>query len=208
MATLKDLERTLRGVGKQLKFAHAQALTKVARKVEQAERKHLEQTFDNPTPFTLKSIKSIGARRDNLQAKVFIQSIAEKYLDPYGSGGVRYMSGKTMLNPKEVRLNKYGNLARNRTKTLMAREDVFSGEVGGVRGIWQRKKKRGSTKRKRSRRAIASKQKGNLKLLIRFCDPTPVKQRMDFYGVAEETINRELPSAMQEAIQKAFETAR
>ena len=207
MATLKDLERVLRGMNKQLKFAQAQALTKVVRKVEQEERKHLEQVFDNPTLFTLKSIKSIGARRDNLQAKVFIQSIAENYLDPYEHGGLRFMSGKVMLNPKEVRLNKYGNLARNRVKTLMAREDVFSGEVGGVRGIWQRKKRRAGAS-KRRRRAVASKQKGNLKLLIRFGDPTPVRQKMDFYGVAEETINREMPSAMQEAIQRAFETAK
>ena len=211
MATLNDLERKLKGFSKQLKYAQSRALTKVARDIQYAEQTNIEKTFDNPTPFTVNSVKSIGAHRDNLEAKVFVQSIATGYLAPYENGGIRKLNGNTLLNPKNTSVNKYGNLPRNRTNTLTAKDNVFVGKVktqsGEVSGIWQRKSRRRATT-KRRRRTSSRKPASQLKLLIRFGDALPVRQHLGFYDVARQTFNQNYPSAMQQAIQQAFETAK
>lgn len=210
MATLNDLSSRLKGVSKQVKYAQARALTKVARQIEASERRNIENTFNNPTPFTVNSVRSLGARRDNLQAKVFIQSIATGYLEPYELGGVRKLNSNTLLNPKNVGLNRYGNLARNKITSLTAKPNVFVGAVktarGEVRGIWQRKARRKTTSKKRN--AVPKAKRGQLKLLIRFGDALPVKQELGFYDVAEATISRTLQPAMQEAIREALSTAK
>ncbi|RUS68266.1 hypothetical protein CUZ56_00754 [Saezia sanguinis] len=206
MSTLNDLQSKLKSFSKQVKYAQARALTKVARQMQADEQANIESTFDNPTPFTVNSVKSFGARRDDLRAKVFIQSIAASYLDPYENGGIRKLSGNALLNPKGVALNKYGNLARNKTSTLTAKPNVFVGTVktsrGDVRGIWQRK----ATARRR--RTVSRKQTSQLKLLIRFGDALPVKQELGFYDVAQKTVSQHLQLAMQEAIREVFEMAK
>lgn len=211
MAELKQLVGRLSNISKQMKFAQARALTRVSRLIQSEEQSNIEKTFDNPTPFTLKSVKSIGARRDNLQAKVFIQSIAASYLEPYETGGVHKLAGKALLNPKSIRLNKYGNIPRTRPKTLAAREDVFIGTVntdaGDVSGIWQRKKRTTIKKRSRSKGGT-SKQRGQLKLLIRFGEAMPVKQRLRFYDVADQTFSRSYQGILKEEVRNAFETAK
>ncbi|CAK7026347.1 hypothetical protein [Saezia sanguinis] len=210
MSTLNDLQSKLKNISKQIKYAQVRALTKVARQIQADEQANIENTFDNPTPFTVNSVKSFGARRDDLRAKVFIQSIAASYLDPYESGGVRKLSGNALLNPKSVALNKYGNLARNKTSTLTAKPNVFVGTVktsrGDVRGIWQRKARRKTTAKRR--RTVSKRQASQLKLLIRFGDALPVKQELGFYDVAQKTVSQHLQPAMQEAIREAFSTAK
>ncbi|HGJ5864071.1 MAG TPA: hypothetical protein ACHBX2_07850, partial [Arsenophonus nasoniae] len=82
MANLDDLARQLRSLRKQIPFATAQAMTKVVRKIEQAQKVALQRQLENPTPFTLKSVGSKGARKDDLHAKVFVRDIAASYLEP------------------------------------------------------------------------------------------------------------------------------
>ena len=204
MANITELEKTLRNVSKQAKFAQARALTRVARSIQEKEQQNIENTFDNPTPFTIKSVKSIGARRDNLQAKVFIQDIAANYLEPYEHGGVHKLSGKVLLNPKNIRLNKYGNMPRGKVKNLAAKDDVFMGSVdtakGKVSGVWQRKKVRKSKKK--------GSQRGNLKLLVRFGEALPVKQDLGFYDVAQDTFMKEYPGYFRDEVANAFATAK
>ena len=94
MAGLKDLSAQLQSVRKQIPFATAQALTSVARKIEAAEnafKRHLE----NPTPFTVNSVKSFGARKGNLRAKVFVMDTAASYLEPFEFGGQHKLNSRT-----------------------------------------------------------------------------------------------------------------
>lgn len=210
MSDLKDLERMLNKVSKNSKFGFAGALTKVVREIQAQEKKNIQNTFESPTPFTVNSVKSIGARRDNLEAKVFIQDIATQYLAPYEFGGVRMLNSQVLLNPKNVPLNKYGNLPRTKTKILLAKDDVFSETIqtkhGEISGIWQRKKRK-VVSRGRKRKA-GNNQRDSLKLLIRFGKALPVQQDLGFYDVAQQTISRELPIAMKEALSNAFATAK
>ncbi|MBH3035813.1 hypothetical protein GW643_17225 [Serratia marcescens] len=62
---------------------------------------------------------------------------AAEYLDLYEFCGMRKLNGKALLNLKNIKLNKYGNLPRNKMAQLKAKDDVFVGEVGKARGVFQ-----------------------------------------------------------------------
>ncbi|AYB48616.1 hypothetical protein CJJ19_02955 [Candidatus Williamhamiltonella defendens] len=82
MAHLKDLERQLMALKKQIPFATARALTSTARKIQEAQKDNLQSRLDNPTPFTVNSVASTAARKTNLNAKVLIRPTAAEYLAP------------------------------------------------------------------------------------------------------------------------------
>ncbi|MEC4940421.1 hypothetical protein VVX58_27190, partial [Escherichia coli] len=83
MADLNDLHRQLQGMQKQVRFATARAITSTVRKIEAAEKENLRRKLDNPTPFTVNSVRSKGATRDNLTGRVFIMDTAVPYLEPF-----------------------------------------------------------------------------------------------------------------------------
>jgi hypothetical protein len=129
MADLRDLSAQLQSLKKQIPFATAQALTSVARQIVAAEKTAFQRKLENPTPFTVNSVKSSGARKDNLTAKIFVMNTAAGYLEPFEFGGQHKLNGQTLLNPKDIKLNKYGNLPRNKLSQLKAKSDVFVGEL-------------------------------------------------------------------------------
>ena len=89
---------------------------------------------------------SKGACKDDLRAKV-IRDIAASYLEPFEVGGVHKLNSSALLNPKNVKLNKHGNLPRNELSQLKSKDNVF---IGGVSGVWQCKKaKKGKKNKKR-----------------------------------------------------------
>lgn len=70
MAALKNLIQQLNQMQKQIPFATAQAMTKVVRQIETAQKTAFERHLESPTPFTVKSVGSVAARKNNLTAKV------------------------------------------------------------------------------------------------------------------------------------------
>ncbi len=108
MSTLKDLSNQLQSIKKQIPFAVAQVLTSVARQIAEAQKGGIQRNLDNPTPFTVNSVGLFGARKDRLQAKVFVRDIAASYLEPFEFGGQHKLNGQALLNPKNIKLNKFG----------------------------------------------------------------------------------------------------
>lgn len=211
MANIRELPATLAKMRKQIPFATAQALTSVARQIAAAEKVGIQRTFANPMPFTVNSVKSRGARKDNLVATVSIMDTAAEYLDPYEFGGVHKLNGKALLNPKNIKLNKYGNLPRNKMAQLKAKDDVFVGEVGKARGVFKRYKYKKVKKRaKRSpngtRRERVKQRKP--KLLIQYGDALPVKQHLNYFDRANKMAAALMPSALSKAISDAMKTAK
>ncbi|MCG9537359.1 hypothetical protein [Providencia huaxiensis] len=213
MASLTDLANQLRTIRKQIPFATAQALTSTARKIENAQKVALQRNLESPTPFTVKSIKSRGARKSDLRAKVFVMNIAAEYLTPFEEGGIHKLNGSALLNPKNIKLNKYGNLPRNKLSSLKAKDNTFIGELNGVNGVFQRKKAKKDRKGKKRLKRLPNgtrrdRQKQTApKLLIRFGDALSVQpvlgyqdrsQRMALALLPEE-INRALGEAMRSA---------
>lgn len=214
MANLTDLSNQLRTLRKQIPFATAQAMTAVVRKIEDAQKVAMQCNLDNPTPFTVKSVKSHGARKSDLKAKVFVMNTAAAYLEPFEIGGVHKLNGSALLNPKAIKLNKYGNLPRNKLSSLKSKENTFIGDIGGVNGVWQRKKaKKGKKGRKRLQRSPNGtrrdrKKQPMPKLLIRFGDALPVEPVLGYQDRAMKMTQALLPQEINRALAEAIRTAR
>lgn len=214
MANLTDLSDQLRTLRKQIPFATAQAMTAVVRKIEDAQKVAMQRNLDNPTPFTVKSVKSRGARKSDLKAKVFVMNTAAAYLEPFETGGVHKLNGSALLNPKDIKLNKYGNLPRNKLSSLKSKENTFIGDIGGVNGVWQRKKaKKGKKGRKRLQRSSNGtrrdrKKQPMPKLLIRFGDALPVEPVLGYQDRAMKMTQALLPQEINRAIAEAIRTAK
>lgn len=214
MANLTDLSNQLRTLRKQIPFAIAQAMTSVVRKIEDAQKVAMQRSLDNPTPFTVKSVKSRGARKSDLKAKVFVMNTAAAYLEPFEIGGVHKLNGSALLNPKDIKLNKYGNLPRNKMSALKSKENTFIGDISGVNGVWQRKKaKKGKKGRKRLQRSTNGtrrdkKKQPMPKLLIRFGDALPVEPVLGYQDRAMKMTQALLPQEINRAIAEAIRTAK
>lgn len=199
-SNVKEMSKKLSALAyKQIDFATALALTDLAKQVQTAEEGNIKATFKHPKPFTVKSVGMRGATKRNLTATVFVRPIAAKYLEPYEDGGDHELPGKALLNPKDIRLDQYGQLTRSTLKRLKARRDVFIGPVktasGIVNGVWQRMK---------PKRGVA----GGLKLLIRFGDALPVNKQLNYGSHAQMVINRGFNAAFSAGIARAMATAR
>lgn len=213
MATLKDLSSQLQQLQKQIPFAAALAMTKVVRQIEAAQRTAFERQLESPTPFTVKSVGSVGAKKNNLRAKVFVRDTAAGYLEPFEFGGEHKLSGSALLNPKNIKLNKYGNLPRNKLSQLKAKPNTFIGDVGGVNAVWQRRKAKTKKGKKRAKRSPNGTRRDRVKqrapkLLIRFGDALPVKPTLGYMDRADAMANALLPSALNQAIAEAIRTAK
>lgn len=196
------LRRAIADIGeRQIPFAIALTVNSLAKGVVVAERDEVARTFSTPTPFTENAFRIETATKARPVARVAIKDIQAGYLEPYVKGGVRSLGTKRgMLAPitGNIALNKYGNLTRNKLKTLAARPGVYIGPIttrGGKRisGVWQRSRGRGGA---------------SLKLLIKFADTTPVKKRLDFYGRATRHVRDNLNREFAAAVRQAAATAR
>jgi len=208
--SLTDLEK------RQLPFATANALTALAKNAQAAEKEAMPEVFDRPTPFTVNSVAVRGARKSNLEARVFIKDIAAAYLEPFEFGGNHKLlgSGRTWLNPKDkTQLNQYGNFSKTALKRLQARPDIFIGNIKTssgetIGGVWRRPPSARVTKVKGKRGSVVQgSPRGHLKLLVRFGDARPVKQHLEFgeraFEVVSNTFEREFEVAMNQAIATA-----
>ncbi|WP_434663488.1 hypothetical protein P5W99_24470 [Paraburkholderia sp. A3BS-1L] len=214
---IKKLRKSLIDLEKQqLPFATAKALTAVAKNAQAAEKEVMPEVFDRPTPFTVNSVAVKGARKSDLEARVFIKDIAAAYLEPFEFGGNHKLlgSGRTWLNPKDkTLLNQYGNFSKTALKRLQARPDIFIGNVKTssgetIGGVWRRPPSARVTKVRGKRGSVVQgSPRGHLKLLVRFGDARPVRQHMEFgeraFEVVDATFEREFETAMREAIATA-----
>lgn len=215
MATLKDLSRQLKQLQKQIPFATAQAMTSVVRHIADAQKRALGRKLESPTPFTVNAVGSSGARKNNLRAKVYMRDIAAEYLEPFEFGGEHKLNSQALLNPKNIKLNKYGNMPRNKLSQMKAKPNVFVGEVNGVNAVWQRSKpkKAKKAKKKRAKRSANGTRRPKMKqrspkLLVRFGDALPVTPVLGYMDRSRTMAEALMPGALSRAIADAIRTAR
>ena len=214
---IRDVQKTLSAfANKQIPFATTLTLTGLAKKVQGAEVKAMSDIFDRPTPFTLHSVGVTAARKNNLQATVFVKDIAAAYLEPFEFGGNHKLlaGGRTWLNPKnDVPLNQYGNLARNKLKQLQGRSDIFIGKVKTksgetIDGVWQRPAVRLNQPVRGKSKALPGNMTGRLKLLVRFGDAIPVRQHLGYRERAKKVIEANFNAEFGKALAKAMASAK
>lgn len=205
---LKGLQRAFINLqAKQVPFATSLALNNLAKGVVLEERALIHQTFDTPTPFTENAYRIEVATKSRPIAIVAAKDIQAQYLEPYVDGGMRYLGGKKgMLAPRNIALNQYGNLPRNKLRSLQGKPNVFIGRVHTksgkvINGVWQRAAA-GRTP------GGAAKARTPLKLLIRFEDATPASKHLDFYGRAQAYLRKNAAREFGAAMKRALATAR
>ncbi|HCB0374661.1 TPA: hypothetical protein MYM55_002143 [Klebsiella pneumoniae] len=212
MSTLKDLSRQLKQLQKQIPFATAQAMTSVVRDIAAAQKVALGRKLESPTPFTVNSVGSAGARKNNLRAKVFVRDVAAEYLEPFEFGGDHKLNSQALLNPKNIKLNKYGNMPRNKLSQLKAKPTVFAGEVNGVDAVWQRRKPKKAKKKRAKRSANGTRRPKRKqrapKQLVRFGDALPVTPTLDYMNRSRSLAAGLMPGALSRAIEEAIRTAK
>jgi hypothetical protein len=218
-ADLQRLTKSLSQLEKQqLPFAIAQTLTAVAKIAQAEEKAAMPEVFDRPTPFTVNSVAVKGARKSDLEARVFIKDIAAAYLEPYEFGGNHKLigQGKTWLNPKDkTLLNQYGNFSKNALQRLESRPDVFVGTIKtksgeSIGGVWQRPTNVKAIKRS-GKRGVALRginKTDHLKLLVRFGDAQPVKQHLEFGERAFEVVDEHFAREFDKSMARAMATAK
>lgn len=212
---IKEARAFLAGVQEQIPFATAKALTRTAQQTRDELKTQAKKDLDRPTPFTIRGITIATATKQRLSARVFIRDIQAEYLWYAVEGGV---AGR-MVQPANIRLNRYGNIPRKALKRLLARPDVFYGTIRGITGIWQRGRVRGNrfTTEVKSYRGARG-QTGykhragniyrNVKLIAAKAESVRYQKRFDFYGAGMRKIDRVWQLNMDDAINYALKTAR
>ena len=220
-SNLDKLTRSLTDFAeRQVPFAIATALTGIANKVAKDEAANMVKVLNAhgkpPTPFTLRSIRVKPAKKTDLAAEVILQDIAAKYLEPFEFGGNHKLIGKglTWLNPKDFgMLNKYGNFPKSKLAALKGNPNVFIGTVkphngAPISGVWLRPPPVKTPVGTKAGAATVAPAKPKLKLLIRFGDAEPVKQRLRWRATAQKTVSGSFAFEFGAAVAKARATAK
>lgn len=228
-SNIREFERRISNVAyQQLPFATAQALTALAQAAADEEKRNEAKTLDRPRPFTTGAIRVRRASKSSQEAVVWMMDATARYLAPYEFGGpnVLNQASRAVLKPVAAMadLDQYGNLPRSFTRTLKGRSDIFVGTVqtknGPVDGIWQRTSGEGvkvtHTRVTKKGRVVVRKVSGlapgvaarKLRLVVKFENPHPVRQNLDWFGVAQRTVAANFKQEMGRALARAIATAR
>ncbi|MBO6759327.1 MAG: hypothetical protein JJ902_23595 [Roseibium sp.] len=176
----------------QMPFAMSLAINATLDDVKRAEERALDRKLDRPTPFTKRGLGVKRSTKRRLSGAVFFKPIQSAYLEKLERGGTRRPKRSAIVVPVNQRLNKYGNMSRGAIKRLLAKPNVFSGEVNGVAGIWQRPGRRG----------------GRLKLLVAYEPKATYRPQLRFGRDAFRTARRRLVPNMRDAMVRAIATAK
>ena len=187
---LDRLARQLQGLAKQVEFAKVQTLTQVAKIAAKDVEQELPNVLDRPTKFTTRSFAWKAATKANPESMVYIRPAAAVYLAPLITGGVVKPKKRALIKPVNVGLNQYGNLPPRKVKQLLARKDVFSGQIGGQGGIWQR---------------IGQ---GRVKLLLAYQPEQQKRKQFDFAGMVSKSVHRNFNRLFERNFAAAMRTAR
>lgn len=175
---------------KQTPFATSVAINETANQAKRALEVQLPRYIDRPTPFTMRAFGVKRSTKRNQQAQIFVKAIQEEYLQFAIYGGTRKPKGRAIVVPKAARLNKYGNLARGGIKRLLQKQNVFSGEINGVSGIWERGKS------------------GRLKLLVSYADQARYRRRFPIFKIVDGVVKNNLQKNFDKALTDAMRTAK
>jgi len=154
---LKEVRAHVKAGERGVLRATAKALTFTAERAQRRVTKFIPQVFDNPTPFTRKSVRKTTANvlaQGPMSVNVYFKDISfarRHYLEPQVAGGTRPQKraekrfGGYWVPGKDARLNKYGNLTRGTwTKAIadIGKFNMYTGDAANTLTRAQGGKKR------------------------------------------------------------------
>lgn len=221
---------------KQVPFATAKALTKVAQLGQAAVIQAMTTQFDRPTPFTLKSLFIKPATKLSLQAAVYLKdrpagknpnSLADLLNQEFAGGGrirkrlelylqrAGYISGNEFVAPgAAAKLDQYGNMSSGQIQQILSQLKA-SPDAGAY-----------STKSTRSRRNV--KKAGeyfwsrggrlprgvwlrageSVRPILLVISTPQYRQRIDMAKIVQKVIDTRFNAEFQAAMDEALRTAR
>lgn len=197
---LTDLQR------KQIPFATALALTRLAEAVKDEMPGELSRVLDRPRPFTTKNaIYTQRATKSRLYAVVGFKRIQARYLEALIEGGRRELKGseqrflgRPIVPGPDIRLDAYGNVPRA-TLVRILRAAQSKTYLSDGRFVFVTND--GVFARRKGKRTVQS--------LLLFADRRPVyAQTIDLQGVARRVIARRGQAEFNRALVQALRTAR
>lgn len=228
---LTDFER------KQLPFASALALTRLAGRAREDLKSEMSSAFDRPTPFTMNSLALKPATKSNLEAKVGFKDWAPKgvpagrYLRAQIEGGPRtdksserklraagvLPGGYFMMPARGARKNGYGNVSPGHVVKVLSAVGALStaGSAGNRsgRGRGKRRNENYFVVQPGARNGLPpgiyrrTPQGGHILDFI-FTKQPKYAPRFRFGPVAQDSYQRNAPGEFAKALRDAFRMAR
>ncbi|WP_228261297.1 hypothetical protein [Klebsiella pneumoniae] len=116
MALIKDLSRQLQTLQKQT-LCHSSGHDSRCSSDCSSAKVALGRKTESPTPFTVNAVGSSGARKNNLSRKGLCTRYRCRLPGAFEFGGDHKLNSSALLNPKNIKLNKYGNMPRNKLRS-------------------------------------------------------------------------------------------
>ena len=216
---VKELTKSLNRIQrKQIPFATSRALNTLAFDVRKTLQDGLDIFLDLPTPYTKRGVQVEKSTKKDLvveigfRSKTFGKGQGEatqaSYMKRQIEGGIRRPNKRAVPVPikKNIRLNRYGSLTRNKVKNFLADKDkYFSGKPKGEKGkgtgegIWQRMP--ANSKRKKNRG-------GKIRMVISWNPKADYKARFPFKRIVQTTIKTNFRKRFDFELREALKTAR
>lgn len=228
---MKDAFKQL--VETEMPFASALTLTKTAQAVKKDIEGAILRNFDNPTPYTQRSVFMKAATKQNQEAIVWIKewgdkgTPAAKFLLSQVYGGERKLKGseklmqeRGIMKPGETwtpgmgaKVNQYGNITGGQIQQILS-------AVGAQRDKYQNSTDRSKRKNKAqdsiffaqfgSTRGVFKKgPRGSLSMLLRFSgksSPPAYRVRLPINTIAAGSAERHYEKAFYSAVQYVIAT--
>ena len=185
IAELDDMGRN------QVPFAMSRAINDTVVEGQGEAQKGMQRDLkDPPTPWTQRGIRYRLSSKNRLQGALYILPDRWEYLQYVIEGGTRRPKREWIMIGLG-RKNRYGNIPgwRQKRTRLLAKSDHFEGEVRGVMGIWQRRRR-------------------GLKLIVAFRKQITHQPRWRFFRRAERHADARLPIFFRRRLEEALESAR
>jgi len=204
-ADIKAASRHLTAIQKkQIPFAASQALNDTAFDARKAVQVQLPRKLNKPTPWTIRGVRVNKSSKRRLTSAVYFTADRAKYMKFQIDGGTRRRpSGGTIVMPKGIKQNKYGNIPRGKVKKLLQRPDTFIGTIKGIPGVWQR----GHISKSGKFSARTKSRASNIRLLVRFEDEATYQPRFPMrkivHGVARSKFTRHFGRRLASAVRTA-----
>lgn len=189
------LDRRMRALPGQLRFAAALTLTALAKDGQDAAQQQILTAFDRPTAFTRRGVRIHPATKARLESQVFVADIQAGYLVLQETGGERRpRAGAPITVPVGIRLNASGNIPRGAIKRELAKPTAFAvspRDAGRLPpGIYRRMKR------------------GAPKLLVALERQAQYRPRFGFQTTVRARVRAMLDQRWREAVARALATAR
>lgn len=201
-SNIRDVQRGLNdATRRQIPFAASVAINETLGDVKANADKRLRKTIDRPTPFTMRAFRVRRSSKSRLSGKVEAAPVQNEYLARLEEGGTRTPSGRAIVVPGKIRLNRYGNMARRALANAKAAPAVFVASSSSPRtrhlaaGLYRRGKGRGG-------------KPGPLVRLASFVSSASYSARLRFADTARKTADARLAFHMERAIRRALASAR